>query len=451
MFAAMRTGSNFLEASLNAFPGITSYGEVFNPGFMGKLNQDTLLDTTLAERDADPLAFLERMRLQTEGMPGFRLFHDHDPRVIAAVLDDPTCAKIVLTRNPLDSYVSLLIARETGQWRLTNIRALRSAKVRFDPAEFVRHLDGLAEFYDHVQRRLQVTGQAAFHIDYDDLQDVEVLNGLAGFLGIEGRLEAVDDKLKKQNPEPIWQKLENPEAVEEALARIDRFSLSKVPTFEPRRGAVATTYIAGREAPLLFMPMRGGPEAQVTAWLDQVSRGVLAEADRRTLRDWGRGQPGWQAFTVLRHPLVRAHALFEREVLTREMPEVVGVLKRVYGMQMPRRRNTAEDYRTAFLCFLRFLKAYLGGQTNLKVSARLASQAALIEGFARFRSPDLILREDDLAEGLAFLGRRHGLPQADLPPAGDPPLFALEEIVDDTVKAAARDAYARDYDLFGFD
>lgn len=36
MFAEMRTGSNFLEANLNAMPGVTCHGEMFNPHFIGK-------------------------------------------------------------------------------------------------------------------------------------------------------------------------------------------------------------------------------------------------------------------------------------------------------------------------------------------------------------------------------------------------------------------------------
>ena len=47
-------------------------------------------------------------------MPGFRLFHDHDRRIWDHVLADTACAKIVLTRNPLDSYVSRKIAAATN-------------------------------------------------------------------------------------------------------------------------------------------------------------------------------------------------------------------------------------------------------------------------------------------------------------------------------------------------
>ncbi|MFV2034483.1 MAG: nodulation protein NodH, partial [Halocynthiibacter sp.] len=43
IFAEMRTGSNFLESTLNAFPGITCYGEAFNPHFVGYPNRKEIL------------------------------------------------------------------------------------------------------------------------------------------------------------------------------------------------------------------------------------------------------------------------------------------------------------------------------------------------------------------------------------------------------------------------
>jgi len=59
----------------------------------------------------------------------------------AHVLDDPECAKVILTRNPLDSYVSLKIAAQTGQWKLTDAKQRREAKVRFEPQDFLQQLE----------------------------------------------------------------------------------------------------------------------------------------------------------------------------------------------------------------------------------------------------------------------------------------------------------------------
>ncbi|MDA3888528.1 MAG: nodulation protein NodH, partial [Allgaiera sp.] len=225
ILAEMRTGSNFLEASLNEYATLSCLGEVYNPTFVGHKNQSELFDMDLAQREADPLELLRRMVAQSKALPGFRFFHDHDPRVLEQVMADPRCAKVVLTRNPLESYVSLSIAKQTGQWKLTNVKHQRQAKVRFDAKAFESHLEEIQAFQIEIMHALQVSGQTAFYIDYDDIGDVEVLNGLAKFLGTDERIEGVSDKLKKQNPEPLSDKVENPEEMEAALARLDRFNL----------------------------------------------------------------------------------------------------------------------------------------------------------------------------------------------------------------------------------
>lgn len=223
MLAGMRTGSNFLEANLNAMPGVTCHGEAFNPYFIGKKDRAEYLGVTLEARDRDPFALLARMKRTTDGLSGFRLFHDHDPRVLTAVLADPACAKIVLTRNPLESYVSLKIAQATGQWKLTHAKNLKTAKVRFDGAEFEAHLDRQQAFQRAILHGLQTTGQTAFYLDYEDIGDVEVLNGLARFLGVEPAVATPDGTLKKQNPGALADKVQNPAEMAAALARLDRF------------------------------------------------------------------------------------------------------------------------------------------------------------------------------------------------------------------------------------
>ena len=55
IFAGMRTGSNLLEATLNAHD-VACFGEAYNPYFIGWPDQQTLYDMTLADREADPLA-----------------------------------------------------------------------------------------------------------------------------------------------------------------------------------------------------------------------------------------------------------------------------------------------------------------------------------------------------------------------------------------------------------
>ena len=181
VFAEMRTGSNFLEANLNAFDGINCHGEAFNPHFMGYPKNEPILGIDLKTRDADPNVLFSAIRNNTARLSGFRYFHDHDPRVFDAIMQDDSCAKIILTRNPVESYVSWKIAQETGQWKLTDVKSHKVAQAQFDGKEFAAHLEALQAFQITLMNRLQTTGQTAFYVAYEDLQSVEVMNGLAKF------------------------------------------------------------------------------------------------------------------------------------------------------------------------------------------------------------------------------------------------------------------------------
>ena len=451
ILAGMRTGSNFLEANLNALPGVTSHGEVFNPHFIGKKDATELFGITLADRDLNPKPLLRKLRSETPGLSGFRFFHDHDPRVLELVLADPGCAKIILTRNPVDSYVSWLIARATGQWKLTDARRLKTATARFDADEFKAHLAAAQGFQLKVVNALQTSGQTAFVVDYEDLASVEVMNGLAAFLGVEGRLKAIDDTLKKQNPEPLETRLENPEDLAPALASADLFGLARTPIFEPRRGAAIPTAVASAGAPLLFLPVRAAPEAPLRDWLASLG-GLVEGFDNRTLRQWKRDHPGHRAFTVLRHPLLRAHVAFHGNIVSGRLADHRRVLIRAYKARLPDPGEPfpdAEAERQAFLVFLRYCRLATSGQTGQRVDPSWASQTAILQGFASFHPLDLVIREDRLPQALAYLAAEVGVaPPPD--PAPDPAIAALAAIHDPSLEDAAEAAYVRDYAGFGF-
>ena len=460
VFAEMRTGSNFLEANLNALAGVKCYGEAFNPHFIGYPDKADILGVTLAERQADPGRLLTVIRNQPGVLGGFRFFNDHDPRVLAPVLADRRVAKVILTRNPIDSYVSRKIAAATGQWKLTNVKHAKSGTVRFIAEEFEEHLQALQEFQVMLLGALQRSGQTAFYVDYDDIQDVEVMNGLAAFLGVPARLEGLDKKLKKQNPEPMDDKVVNFDQMEQALARLDRFNLSRTPNFEPRRGAAIPTIMAAAQSPLLYFPIKGGPEEAVRRWLAALDGGAAPQDgfSQKSLRLWKAGRPGHRSFTVLRHPLARAHAAFCDKVLATgplTYAEIRENLRRNFALPIPAGpigpEWSDEEHRAAFLAFLRFLKANLSAQTALRVDAFWASQQAVLQGMAQFAQPDMILREDRLSADLAILAWSVGREAAPEPMApSDPHAARLAAIHDEAVELAGREAMGRDYVAFGF-
>jgi LPS sulfotransferase NodH len=453
IFGEMRTGSNFLEMNLNRLAGFRCYGEAFNPYLLGNHTNNTLLGFTAMQRDENPLALLAAMREQTEGLSGFRYFHDHDPRVFDAVMDDPACAKIILTRNPVESYISLKIARETDQWRLMNTRKHTTVQPVFDADQFQRHLAQVQDFQLLLLRRLQVSGQTAFYLDYEDIMDLEVLNGIAAFLGLSDRLKTIDSTLKKQNPEAIEDKVVNPDDMAAALARLDRFNLSRTPNFEPRRNAGVPAYVGLNQAGLLFMPVAGAPGPEIEAWLRALGP-ITTNFDRKALRKWKEARPHYRSFTVLRHPLARAHAVFCAFLGDTSHPELRPYLAKFHYLPLPpmgQPFQSVADFRAAFLIFLNFLRRNLAAQTGLKVMTQYATQLAILQGFSALGLPDQILREDTLTSSLGRLAADMGLAppgplQARIP--GSYP--SLAEIYGPDLEAAARGAYEKDYTGFGF-
>lgn len=455
ILADMRTGSNFLEANLNALDGVRCLGEVFNPHFIGYPDRAQVLGTDKAARDAAPLDLLARIRAQDD-LCGFRLFHDHDPRALAACLQDRSCAKIVLTRNPADSYVSLKIARATGQWKLTDPSRARRVQANFDRGEFLQHLSDSQAYQLHILKALQHGGQCAFYIDYDDLQDLDTLNGLAAWLGVAARLEALDDGLKRQNPAAAEDKVQNFDQMAAALADLDGFNLTRTPNFEPRRGPVAPSYMTAARSGLLFQPLRGGPEMAVRSWLAALDGAPPEEGHtQNSLRRWQRAHPGHRAFTVLRHPLARIHATFCDRILPHEGDAYLrlrATLRAHHDVPLPAGApGPGYDHGAAFGAFLRFVAQNLGGHTAVRVDPAWASAASVIAGFADLRSPDALIREDEMAQALPALAARAGHADAPPPPApGDPHAQALAAIHDSTLEKLCRKAYARDYEIFGW-
>lgn len=466
ILADMRTGSNFLEANLNAVPGLRSWAEPFNPVFVGEPGRGDLLGVSLAERDADPAALVRAIRAQP-GLNGFRLFSDHDPRALDLVLPDPRVAKVVLTRNPVESWVSLEMARATNRWRLFNPSHATFARVRWDAASFRAHLDRLQARQLRILKGLQRAGQTAFFLDYEDLQDLAAVNGLLAWLGAEGRLGRLDRRLKKQNPEPMSEKVENFAEMEAALggtlAGPDRLDLGRTPNFEPRRGPAAPAAVASAGAPLLFLPLAGGPVAAVRGWLAGLGHapGLVEGFEPRALHRWKAERPGHLSFTVLRHPLARAHAAFCERILPPDvLPEVRANMRRTFQLPVPERGVNLDDpaaaaawdaasHRQAFVRFLQLLRHLMAGQSSIRPDPAWASQVALVGGLSAWPA-DLVLREERLEEELPALAGRVGLRDAPAPGPTDPHRHRLQAIHGPDLDALARAAVAKDYVAWGF-
>ena len=136
------------------------------------------------------------------------------------------------------------------------------------------------------------------------------MNGLAAFLGVEGRLRQLDRRLKKQNPEPLADKIANFAEMEAALGAgpggLDRFDLARTPNFEPRRGHRRAAGGGGAAGAAPSPAARGGARSRRCAAGSPGSTrsGTVVEGfTPRSLRQWKAARPGHLSFAVLRHPL----------------------------------------------------------------------------------------------------------------------------------------------------
>lgn len=461
IFAGMRTGSNFLERNLNSLPDLKCFGELFNPYFIAHERQEEYLGITLADREKDPMALVRRVQKEAPGLAGFRLFHDHDPRVRDEALRDPRCAKIILMRNPVDSYVSFKLAMATDQWVLTDAKGQRDAgAIAFEADEFAAQLEDYTSYLKDLRRGLQVSGQLAFELRYEDLQDLEVLQGLVSFLGSRHELTRFDRSLKKQNPMPMAEKVSNLDEMKTSLAGMDPFGLDMVPAFEPTRGPAVPSYVASEAVPLIYMPMKSGPESEIERWLETLGP-VKRDMSQKDLRAWRRQSTGALGFTVLRHPVARAWTAFVEKVLPNDLnafAEIRAGLISTYRVPLPdawtaKYPNPEFDVaaaRKAFKRFARFLKSNLAGQTSLRIDPSWASQLVVLQGMSGVVPPDLVLREDDARAALRSKAEGFGI-STDGPSASAlPGPLDLAAVYNDEIEQAVRAAYQKDYMMLGF-
>lgn len=465
IFGAMRTGSNLLERSLDSYDGLKGLGELYNSVFVGKPKGEPLLGVTLEARNRDPVAFLRRVIAETPGIPGFRIFQGHDARMIDYIARDPACAKIILRRPAVDSYVSLEIARETGQWMLTNEENRRLVKVRFDPAEYEIYRDELDAYYAMIRRKMRAAGQAPFEIAYDELRDVELLNGAAAFVGAKTMLSAAPQKIQRQNPVAWADKVTNPEEMEAYFASRPGAGGGEPRTnmHVPARFSALDELVASRGFSLIYAPVAGAGAESVRRFIRkaEAASGVGGKPLATGLKGAHiarRRRRGGFVFTFIRHPALRAEDVFHRRVVAggkHALTSVQALLAEQYGA--PSQAEMARDAaarEVGFDAFIAFIGDNLAGRTAIREDALWASQTGLLAEYAREAPPDFIGRCENAAQDGAFVLSRLGV--------GDMTGALAQEFASDVApegagglitpirEARLMEIYARDYARLGY-
>jgi LPS sulfotransferase NodH len=472
LLADMRTGSNLFESTISLYDDIACYGELFNPHFIGGPKKPSLTTIDIAERDADPVAVIENIIGQNPfKLTGFRLFSDHSLKVLNHVLADPTCAKIILRRNPLDSFISHQIASKTGQWQLRDLAVRRATKIQFQIDKFQLYLERKIANYEKLNRALQQSGQTAFHIAYEDMARIETFNGVAKFLGADQKLTTFATAIKRQNPADLREKVINYDEMRTQLVDLNHFESDSDPYVEPSKTQGSVAVHAGRTIPLMYFPLTYDGNDQILHWMKELEQDNLPPKTKmkgREIRDWLSENTDRVVFTCVEHPIERAYRAFNNRIAFIS-PEKNKWIRRVlveqYNLELPnwpegRAPNSGDlneaNYSTAqhgenFIKFLKFIHGNLRGQTRAPIDPHWGSQHIAIAGYERWTIPNLVIHPDRRDTLLTFIQRQLGIdPAKIIEPAQQTDLIVLADVYNAKIEAGARKAYAEDYLRLGF-
>ncbi|RED18491.1 sulfotransferase family 2 domain-containing protein [Pontivivens insulae] len=487
ILGSMRTGSNLLQRTLDQFADITCYGELFNPNFIDGPNQPDRLGVSRSQRDTDPDSLIEAMERANHGVavPGYRYFDGHDPRALNLALHDRSIGKVILKRNPLDSFVSLKIAQTTGQWMLGKARGRKSAQIQFDIDEYNSYLARSEAFYALIETALQTTGQAAFRLKYPDVQELDVINGLGRWLGSEKSLQRIEPTIERQNPGSLEDKVINFEEMQQALAKAGGLHRTGEGTSGDRAGGLRFMHTC-RRSPVLFAEVPGTDAMPIKRWLHSIDGGdplrgdfeqILLDAsplgrpaNRKALNDWLQTHPGALTFSYVSHPVERAYSTFMNHIWEpgdSSFPRIRAFLEEQYGLMLPeaemratgsrevlqRAGHDAEEHAKAFSAFLDFLRANLAGQTPIRVDRHWDLQSHFIEGFNTALPLSMVVRQGEMLPAAAYIRKLLNTDRMKnkvlrLPASNH--IFNLSEIWSKQIEMQVRGIYTRDYLMFAF-
>ncbi len=203
IFCTARTGSYLLVDYLNQQKGIVCHGELYKPA---KIELDDKYRSQLKindklKRDSMPLKFLNEIyRITPSDYTGFKIFPAHNKKVRDYLSSDISIKKVLLRRNEVEVYLSLLMARKTKMWINKDVDKQPNPKLIFHPSVFDNHYNHLRCFYDDLISELEKSQQQFFTISYNELVGQKKLYDLIEFIkneNIPGELK-LETKLKKQ-------------------------------------------------------------------------------------------------------------------------------------------------------------------------------------------------------------------------------------------------------------
>ena len=232
----VRCGSYFLSSLLNSADDVRCFGELYKKNAV-EMPRDDLRRLNMTRRDVDlrnrlGYHFLDRVvDLNPEKCTGFKAFPDHFWR--AGMMDlnaSPHWRKILLTRNVIEQYVSLIRARATGIYTYfqgdTVEPELLDYAVEIDFDDFERFLSYRKDVdleFDRMQSCLEP--DLITRVDYESLMRPDTIRHLLDFIGSNAHPSELHSNRRKQFVHPLHKGVRNFTELQAYLASTNRLHL----------------------------------------------------------------------------------------------------------------------------------------------------------------------------------------------------------------------------------
>jgi len=216
-----RSGSYFFQSLLNSADDVVCHGEIFKKdnvelnGWHGKRLGIGPKDFAL--RDAYPYSFVMHLRnLNPYKNVGFKAFWPHlltRKPLVERIVNNKKWKKIFLIRNPLETYASLLRAKQTKKWTQRNVEGHANVndrvKVFFDPASFEEHLNEYVVFLDRNKQILLSQPNSSFVLNYKNATTIHGQDSVLDFIGSSTSASKLKSDYYKQYSGTLEEAFEN--------------------------------------------------------------------------------------------------------------------------------------------------------------------------------------------------------------------------------------------------
>ncbi len=225
-----RTKTNLLVSLLNQHPEIYCHGELFNPHFIGYRGNPKPITAPELQfivdkefQTSQPIQYIKQVFQDTkkernQRIIGYKHLYEQQEIVRAYISSTKKIKKIIPVRNPLFTYTSWKIAEASEQWVLPKGVDKMDAKISLDPLSFLNNYRYQFKSLTGYIRELQLTRQKYHIVFSEDLPSWQAMEDIFDFLGVSTEKFPLKIRLQKQNSSHFYDRLLNPEEIQQLFS-----------------------------------------------------------------------------------------------------------------------------------------------------------------------------------------------------------------------------------------